>query len=218
MRRLAILGGGGHGKVVADAALLAGWASVSFFDDAWPDVSAVGPWQVLGTSSQLFDSTSVFEGVIVAIGDNATRLAKCRTLISRGITLASIIHPAAVVSPFAECGQGTVVFASAVLNPFSRLGLCCILNTGSSVDHDCHLSDGVHVCPGARLGGGVTVGEGSFIGIGACARHRVSIGSRVVVGAGAVVVADVPDGLTVVGVPATRLRCKMPCPDDAERR
>ncbi|MBT6282943.1 MAG: acetyltransferase, partial [Phycisphaerae bacterium] len=77
--------------------------------------------------------------------------------------------------------------------------------TGATVDHDCELADGVHISPGANLGGNVTVGECSWIGIGACVKNGVTIGKNVIVGAGAAVVQDVPDNVTVVGVPAKEL-------------
>jgi sugar O-acyltransferase (sialic acid O-acetyltransferase NeuD family) len=205
VKRLAILGAGGHGKVVADAALLAGWQSIIFFDDAWPEVSAIGPWTVEGSTSELLRDSAKFHGAVVAIGDNTVRLAKQHELLDAGIVLVTVVHPTAVVSPFAEVGEGSVIFAGAVLNPFARVGGACILNTGASVDHDCELADGVHVGPGAHLGGGVRVGKGTSIGIGAAVRRGIAIGAAVVVGAGAAVVHDISDGLTVVGVPARTL-------------
>ncbi len=207
MRRLAILGASGHGRVVADAALAAGWQAVVFYDDAWPVVSANGPWEVVGRTAELLRDAAQLDGAVVGIGDNATRLAKLRQLVAGGVVLASVVHPAAVVSPRAEVGQGSVIFATAVLGPFARLGSGCILNTGATVDHDCELADGVHVSPGAHLGGGVRVGETSWIGIGASVIQGVSIGAGATVGAGAAVVEDVADGLTVVGVPARPVRC-----------
>jgi sugar O-acyltransferase (sialic acid O-acetyltransferase NeuD family) len=206
-KQLAVLGASGHGKVVSDAALLAGWESVVFFDDAWPTVSAIGPWPVVGATAELLGAAAQYGGAVVAIGDNSARLKKQRELAYGRVILASIIHPASVVSRFAEIGAGSVVFAGAVVNPFARLGPGCIVNTCASIDHDCELDAGVHVSPGARLGGRVRVGEAAWIGIGAAVKQGISIGSGVVIGAGAVVVSDVADGLTVVGVPARPLRC-----------
>jgi sugar O-acyltransferase (sialic acid O-acetyltransferase NeuD family) len=191
--------------VVADAALAAGWEAVAFFDDAWPTISEIGPWTVLGRTAELLSESMQLGGAVVAIGDNVTRLAKQHELARGGLLLVSVVHPAAVVSPLAEVGEGSVIFAGAVLNPFARLGRGCILNTAASVDHDCELADGVHVSPGAHLGGGVHVGEASWIGIGASVKQDVAIGAGVVVGAGAAVVNDVADGLTVAGVPAGTL-------------
>ena len=50
MKRLALLGASGHGKVVADAALAGEWDEVAFFDDAWPQRQRNGVWPVLGLS------------------------------------------------------------------------------------------------------------------------------------------------------------------------
>ena len=204
MRRLAILGASGHGKVVADAALAAGWQVVAFYDDAWPVSSFQGPWEVVGRTAELLRDAAQLGGAVVGIGDNAMRLAKQDELVGGGLVMVSVVHPAAVVSPLAVVGEGSVVFAGAVLNPFARLGRGCIVNTGASVDHDCELADGVHVSPGAHLGGGVRVGRASWIGIGASVKQDVVIGACVVVGAGAAVVNDIADALTVVGVPARK--------------
>ena len=198
MKRLAVLGASGHGAVVADAALASGWDAVSFFDDGFPSVSAIGPWRVEGLTADLLSGR--WDGVVVAIGDNRTRLEKLGQLA--GAPIVSVTHPAAVISPLAVIGRGSVVFAGVVINPLARLGEGCIVNTSSSIDHDCVLGDGVHVSPGAHLGGLVRVGAGTWIGLGAAVRHGITIGANVMVGAGAVVVADVPDGQVVTGVPA----------------
>ena len=205
MKRLAILGASGHGKVVADGAQASGWASIVFFDDAWPERRMNGAWPIIGASAQLLEQLGEFEGVIVAIGNNAVRREKLELLRRHGATLVSIVHPSAVVSPHADIGEGSVVFATAVVNAFSKVGGGAILNTGCSVDHDCSLGVCVHVSPGARLAGGVVVGDESWIGIGAAVRQQVAIGMQVVVGAGAAVVSDISDNMTVVGVPARTL-------------
>ncbi|MDR6714146.1 sugar O-acyltransferase (sialic acid O-acetyltransferase NeuD family) [Pseudomonas hunanensis] len=202
MNRLAILGASGHGKVVADLAELCGWQQIDFFDDAWPGLSENGAWPVVGGGAQLLERLDHYQGVIVAIGNNAVRAQKMRELQQRGAPVPVLVHPSAVVSRHASLGRGTVVFAGAVVNAFATVGEGAILNTGSSVDHDCRIGDHVHVSPGARLAGGVGVGERSWIGIGAVVRQMIKIGCRATVGAGGVVVCDVADDTTVIGVPA----------------
>ncbi|MGE8498725.1 MAG: acetyltransferase [Pseudomonas sp.] len=202
MKHLAVLGASGHGKVVADTAEACGWQSVVFFDDAWPTKVQNGAWSVVGGTSDLLTRLADFDAVLVAIGDNRIRLEKLAVLKASGALFTSLVHPAATVSRHATVEEATVVFAGAIVNAFATIGAGCILNTGCSVDHDCVLEAGVHVSPGAHLAGGVRVGEASWIGIGACARQSLCIGKGVIVGAGAVVVTDVADGVTVTGVPA----------------
>jgi len=205
MRALALLGASGHGKVVADTALAAGWQSVVFFDDAWPSVSLNGRWPVVGNTAALLDRVLDFDGVLVAIGDCAIRWHKQRELQAAGAQLATVVHPRAYVSQFVQVGAGTVVMANAVVNVDAVVGEACIINTGATVDHDCVLAHAVHVGPGTNLSGNVSVGACSWIGVGSCVRQGTPIGSGVMVGAGAVVIGAVSDGLTVVGCPAAPL-------------
>jgi sugar O-acyltransferase (sialic acid O-acetyltransferase NeuD family) len=202
MNTLAILGASGHGKVVADVALCAGWQRVVFFDDAWPERRHNGEWPIAGHSGHLIEQLPAFDGVIVAIGHNPTRRDKHHWLRSAGARLVTLVHPAATVSRFASVGIGSVVMAGAVLNVDAALGEAGIANTGATIDHDNRLGEGVHISPGVHLAGGVSVGDLSWLGIGAVVRQGIRIGHGVTVGAGAVVVSDVPDGLTVTGVPA----------------
>ncbi len=120
--------------------------------------------------------------------------------------LATVIHPAATVSPSATIGAGSMIAAGAVIGPNATVGRFCIVNTGASADHDNVLEDGVNLSPGVHLAGTVTVREDAFVGVGASAIPGVTIGRRAVVGAGATVVSDVPDDVTVVGTPARILK------------
>ncbi|MDG3042443.1 acetyltransferase [Roseicyclus marinus] len=194
MNALRIIGAGGHGRVLADIAEGMGYREISFLDAGYPKLHESGAWPVTGRPEAQDEAD-----VALGIGDNATRLSFFETLTQTPVTL---IHPSAVVSPHAEIGAGSVICAGAVVAPFAKLGQGCIINTCASVDHDCVLSDGVHISPGARLGGGVFVGARTWIGIGAVVREYKSIGSDVMVGAGAAVTRNVGDGARIGGVPA----------------
>lgn len=202
MKRLALLGASGHGKVVADMALLAGWGEITFFDDAWPQCERNGPWLVEGNSATLMARLSRFDGVLVSIGNCSIRWEKQKELQAVGAQMATIVHPAAVVSPHAKLGIGTVLMAGAIVNIDTVIGQAAIINTGATVDHDCRLGDAVHICPGAHLSGNVEIGNGSWVGVGATIKQGMVIGEKVMVGAGAVVVSPVADGVTVIGNPA----------------
>ncbi len=205
MKKLAILGASGHGKVVADCAEECGWENIVFFDDAWPERSHNGHWPVAGDTQSLLSSIPEFDGLVVAIGNNAIRQEKIRLFLEAGAPIVSILHPRAVISRYAELGVGTVVFAGAVINVDVQIGPGGIINTGATVDHDCVLGSAVHISPGANIAGGVRVGDRTWVGIGAVVRQMTNIGCDVMVGAGAAVVCDVSDGLTVIGVPATTM-------------
>lgn len=201
MTRVALLGAGGHGKVVIATLASAGHEVVAAYDDD------EGRWgqEVLGVPVRggLDEARRAeADGFVLAIGSNRDR----RRIAGRlELPWATVVHPAATVHPSVRLGPGTVIFAGAVLQPDTEVGRHGIVNTGASVDHDCRLGDFVHVAPGARLAGGVEVGEGALVGIGSTLVPDVRVGAWATVGAGAAVVRDVPSGATVVGVPA-RLR------------
>lgn len=203
MSSLLIIGAGGHGKVVADAALASGhWRRVAFLDDRAVELVSVLDLPVLGGTADLEKQSNVFAQAVVAVGNAARRMELLAVCAHYGYQLPVVAHPAAAISRFAALGNGCVVFAQAAINPGVQMGTGCIVNTGVTVDHDCWLDDGVHVCPGAHLAGSVRVGRCTWIGIGASVREGVVIGSGVTVGAGAVVIGDVNDGATVCGIPA----------------
>lgn len=210
MKRLIIIGAGGHGKVIADAAEELGWDQICFLDERFPALRSVGPWDVIGTDQTIQGIAQDCEGIIVGIGDNQRRLSILDKIIHAGLPVPSIIHPRAVVSRYSQIEQGSVVFAHATINVDASIARGSIINTGSVIEHDCRLAAGVHVSPLAAISGGVTVGERTWIGVGACVRQRIKIGKNVTVGAGATVVCDIRDHVTVIGTPAREIAKKKP--------
>ncbi len=209
MKRIIVLGAGGHGQVVADILLAMAQKAndlvvAGFLDDnpqLW-DRTLLG-LAVLGPPDAL--SKIAHDGVIVAIGDNKTRIRITSDLLARGECLVSAIHPHAVLGTDVQVGAGSMICAGVVVNAVTIIGQSVILNTGCTVDHHCMVGSYSHVAPGAHLGGEVTVGEGSLIGIGASILPCRRIEAQAIVGAGAVVIDDVPTACTVVGVPGRRV-------------
>lgn len=211
-----IWGGGGHGKVVADLVRALGHSVTGFVDrdpaKAGCIVDPGGGRVVLIEEDFLAElragrSLPVrADAVALGLGNNAAR--QCCLDLLGDLAAPPLVHPAAVVSPSASLGRGTVVLARAVVNPAAIVGSGVIINTGAIVEHDCALDDAVHVSPGAVLAGGVRVGARSWIGAGATVIQGVTIGEDVIVGAGAVVIRDVPSGVVVAGVPARTVRTR----------
>ena len=200
--KLLIAGAGGHGRVVADAAeATRRWSEIAFVDDQYPTLQKSGAWRVVGRVSELTHLATQYAACLAAFGQPRLRLEVLERARMAGFELPVLVHPRAVVSPHVRLGAGTVVFAGSVVNIGTTGGIGCIFNTGATVDHDCELADGVHVCPGANIAGQVRIGARSWIGIGAVTRQGIRIGADVTVAAGAVCVKDIRDGVTVVGVP-----------------
>ncbi|HXG05471.1 MAG TPA: acetyltransferase [Candidatus Binatia bacterium] len=207
--RLAVVGGGGHARVVIDSAERAGRYRITavFDDDPFARGRSVQGHPIVGGIEQLLRRWRDWcAAAVVAVGDNQTRCTVSQRLVEHGIPLATVVHPASVVAADAGLGPGSVVMALAVLNPGAVVGTGAVINTAASVDHECIVGDWTFIAPGARLAGGVRVADLAFVGTGASVIPGRRIGRGARVGAGAVVVRDVPDGVTVVGVPARPLR------------
>lgn len=202
MKRLAILGASGHGKVVAEIAKLSGWNEIVFFDDDALTNKEIEIWQVKGDTETLISQLLEFDGCIVAIGNNIIRIEKTQLLQLKSANIVSLIHPSAIVSAHSDIGIGSVIMAGVIINPFVRIGLSSIINTGTTIDHDSLLGDFVHISPGVNLAGGVVIGSNSWIGIGASIKQNVTIGTSVTIGAGSVVIRNIPNNSTAFGVPA----------------
>jgi UDP-perosamine 4-acetyltransferase len=138
----------------------------------------------------------------VAVGDNALRERLGVMVSAMGFELPNAISPHAVISPSAVLGKGIAVMAGVAINAETRIGDLAIANTNSTIDHDCIIGRAAHIAPGCALAGNVTVGDRSFLGVGVCVIPHVKIGADVILGAGSVVVRDLPDRAKAVGVPA----------------
>ncbi len=144
--KLLILGAGGYGRTVADLARqTALYDHIAFLDDQANGSHILGKCDEYGKF--VGDDVQMYP----AFGNNADRLRWLRALESEGITVPSLIHPTAYVSPTAKIGSGTMVLPKALINTDCLIGAGCILNCGSIVDHGCILEDGVHVCLGAMI-------------------------------------------------------------------
>ena len=197
MATINIFGASGHAKVIADIIKASGDMVGEVFDDS-PEDKIIDGRKVYSPREK-----DVEGPIIIAIGSNKIR----RLLAERyEIDYAKAFHPNTSISSSVEIGNGSVVMAGVVIEADTLIGKHCIINTSSSINHECRLGDFVHISPNATLCGGVEVGEGSWIGAGAVVIQGIRIGKNCIVGAGAVVIRDVPDGTMVVGNPARRIR------------
>lgn len=203
-KSVVIIGASGHGKVIADIIIKSGDIVRGFLDDAQNLPETVAGIPVLGCTAE-YDKYAECSFVI-AIGNAAIRRRIAERLEGH-VTWYTAIHPAATIASLGvEIGEGTVIMAGAVVNACACMGRHCIINTSAVIEHDNLLGDYVHVSPGAVLTGTVTVGDNTHIGAGACVKNNTSITADCVIGAGAVVVRDITEKDTYVGVPARKIR------------
>ncbi len=210
MERILILGAGGHGQVLADMLMRMRDAGVQvaplgYLDDA----AAMQSQTLLGLPvlGRLADLAQIAHtAIMIAIGDNGTRRDLFDRLRRQGERLIVARHPQTVIAPDVQIGPGTVICAGVIVNPGAVIGANVILNTGCTVDHHNTIGDHAHIAPGVHLGGDVQIGTGALVGIGATVMPQRQVGAWSIVGAGALVYADLPSHAVAVGVPARIIR------------
>jgi sugar O-acyltransferase (sialic acid O-acetyltransferase NeuD family) len=192
-----LLGAGGHARAVADAARARGIRIIGVLDDD-PDRTIEGvDAPNLGPAS-MPPANLLHYAVHAATGDAARRQAWLEPF-SQALT---IDHPSAEVSPEATIGAGVFIGPRAIINAGAEVQDGAIINSGAIIEHDVHVGRFAHVAPGAIVCGEAVLGAAAWVGAGAIILPRVRVGHHATVGAGAVVTTAVPDGTTVVGIPA----------------
>lgn len=207
---LVVLGGGEHAQVVIDTAQMQGWQVLGFVDPQPRNDTAQRsgvPW--LGPDTALAELLTQHPALHVTFGigsQPALRERLAATLPVPATAWAAIIHPTASVSVAAHLGRGAQVFARAVVQAGAQLGDHVIVSSAAVVERNAGLGDFTHIAPSAVVGGDVQLGPRTLVGLGARLRDHVRVGADCIISTGAVVVADLPAGLTVAGIPAVAVR------------
>lgn len=191
-KKLAIIGAGGHGKVVGEIALLSHYNIIDFFDDRANEIE-VFPFNIVDNLDYLKDHLNDYNAFFVAIGDNQTRSDKMEWLKKYKVNIISLAHPKSTISKFSSLGAGTCVMANAVVNPGTLIKEGAIINTSASIDHDCIIEKFAHISPNCSLSGSVRIGEFVHLGSGTSVHPEISIGNKVKTGVGSKVFKNISD-------------------------
>lgn len=204
MKRIILIGASGHGKVCGEIAELSGYDEILFLDDNVA-LKDCGGYPVVGAGADFERYIREGTDFFVSIGNTNTRKQIQEKITASGGNMAMLIHPKSVIGKDIEIGAGCVVMAGVVINPGTEIGNGVIINTSSSVDHDCKIGAYCHIAVGAHICGGVNIDEETWIGAGAVVNNYLYVCSGCIIGAGAVVVKDIIKSGTYVGVPAKQV-------------
>lgn len=202
--KLLIIGASGHGKVVADIALkIKRWDKIAFLDDNELSHTSLD-LNIIGKSTDFYEYLHEYE-MFVAIGYNEIREKIQNQLEQVGASIPVLVHPNAVLGEQVEIQPGTVIMAGVIVNSCTKIGKGCIINTGAIIEHDNIIENYSHISPGVCIAGTVRVGEGTWLGIGSIISNNISITSKCIIGAGAVVIKNINLPGTYIGNPARKV-------------
>ncbi len=191
-----VVGGGGHAAVVIAVLqkMSAQILGVTVAEDfGRKDVLGV---PIIGDDDELNkfhpEEVIIANGIGMTTPGHSARLEVAKKVRERGFKCARIIDPTAIISSNIEIGEGVQILVGAIVQPRTKIGRDCIVNTGAQIDHDCEVGEGAHLGPGSVLAGNVKIGKETFIGAGTIITPGVIVGDGQFIRAGSVVTADVP--------------------------
>lgn len=207
-----IIGAGGHAKVIADIIHKSRDNVLGFLDDTKEKGNVIIKdinLKVIGKVDECIRISKINSNVkfIIAIGNNQIRKQIAESY--KDIEYYTAIHPSAQIALDVEIEDGTAIMANACINTSTKIGKHCIINTGAIVEHDNQIENYVHISPNGTCCGTVKVGELTHIGAGAIVKNNIRITSECVIGAGAIVVKDIIEKGTYIGVPAKKKKEKL---------
>ena len=208
MDKIVVIGGSGHAKVVISILKKLNDYEIIGYTDSENKGKILGV-RYLGKDEileKLFLNKNV-NNAVIGIGQikNAhSRKETIKKLLNIGFEFPVIISPDSVINEDSKICQGTVVMDGVIIQTSTNIGKFCIINTKSSLDHDCMIGDYIHIAPGVTISGGVEIGDNSLIGASATIIQYKKIGKNIIIGAGSVVVNDLIESGTYFGIPARK--------------
>jgi len=215
VKNIVLVGASGHAHAVIEAVEREGkYRIVGVIDTFKPVGHICLGHAVLGGEALLPDLIRQYEisGAVVAIGDNWVRhlfVERIRSIVP-DLPFLTAIHPSAQIARSARVGAGSVILPGAIVCANGVIGEFCIVNTRASLDHDGRMEDFSSIAPAVTTGGMVVIKQFAAVMLGVNISHSVCIGEHSVVGAGSLVLKDLPAFVVAYGSPAKVVRTRQP--------
>lgn len=199
MKKLILIGAGGHAKSVADSINKSEYKLCGFIDSNKKGMHMGLP--ILGTGLEDIPNYEEYS-YFVSIGDVGYRKLWFDRIRERRLNIINIIDSSAIISASAKMGIGNFVGKMAVINADAEIGNNNVINTKALIEHECKVGDHNHLSTNSVINGNVIVGNSVFLGSSSVCNGQLKIGSNAIIGSGSVIIKDIPEKVTVVGVPA----------------
>lgn len=207
-----IIGAGKYGEIYLSYLQESGVDVVGFLDDdpavagcSYGSVPVLGPISILPSLKQ----THGVEAVYCPLGNNSLRVKFLRQAKELGYAVPNYIHPSVILSPNVTIGEGVYILLGSQVMPYTEIADFVMISMNVSIAHHNILKSGTFLSTGCNFGASIVAEENTYCGIGSTIMtglHR--LGRNCLIGAGAVVIKDVPDGAVMAGVPAKIIKYK----------
>jgi sugar O-acyltransferase (sialic acid O-acetyltransferase NeuD family) len=213
MQDVVICGAGGFGREVLEILKsqnenTVNWNILGFIDDTIPKGQMVNGFPILG-NIDWFCTNHNNVGCLVAVGDTRVKRKIIEKLEMFHVNFVNAIHPSVIMSDSVEIGKNVIICAGCILTVNIKIGNHVILNLSSTVGHDVIIEDYCSIMPSVKINGNTHVKQGAYIGSGATIIQDTSVGCWSIIGAGAVVVKEISNRVTAVGIPAKPVKAHL---------
>ena len=212
IKRILLVGGGGHCKSVLDSLLqINEYSEMGIIDkqNIGDDILGV---PIIGSDDDL--SSLYAQGyqyafvTIGSIGDPSLRIKLFSVLEEIGFQIPNIIDPTAIISENIKVESGIFIGKNVIINAGSYIGKGSIINSGSVIEHDCVVNKFSHIAPGSVLCGEVQIGDNTHIGAKSVIKQKIKIGANTIIGIGSVVTKDIGANSVAYGNPCKEVKSR----------
>lgn len=213
MKNVVLFGGGNQAHYTADIIEKEKkYKIIGIIDSKHQVGTTLHGYPVIGRQEDIGELVVTYsiDGGIVTIGDNWSRYRIVRQIESLLPTFQwfNAIHPSVIIGNGVNIGVGVVAMAGCIINPRTKIGNFTFFATGAQIDHDCEVNDYASVSAGSLTGGYVVLGKFSALTLGVTVLDRLKIGENCLIGAGSLVLKDVPDNVVAYGTPCRVIRTR----------